>query len=77
MKPKVVIAFGQPTHRLLVSAYRWSKISPNMKEAFGQVFPIRSPVATLYIPAIHFNTRKHAYYRARWSAFLREAKGHL
>jgi len=76
LRPRIVIAFGQPTHRLLVSAYKW-KISPDMKEVFGQVFPVNKPVSTLYVPAIHYNTRRHQYYQERWTRFLQEVAEHL
>lgn len=68
-KPKVVIAFGQPTHRLLVSTYKW-KIATSMKEVFGQAFPVHNPISTLYVLVIHYNSRRHSFYRERWAAFI-------
>jgi uracil-DNA glycosylase len=69
VKPKVVIALGQPTHRLLVSTYKW-KIPTSMKEVFSQAFPVHNPISTLYIPVIHYNSRRHSFYRERWAAFI-------
>jgi len=76
IKPRIVFAFGQPTHRLLISAYHW-EISPDMKEVFGQVFPVHNPISTLYVPVIHYNSRQHRYYQTRWPAFLEEVREHL
>jgi len=73
IKPKIVITFGQPAHRLLVSAYRW-EISPDMKEAFGHVFPVDNPIPTVYVPVIHYNSRGHRYYKTRWSMLLYEVR---
>jgi uracil-DNA glycosylase len=76
LKPRIVIAFGQATHRLLISAYHW-KINPDMKEVFGQAFSIHNPISTLYVPVIHYNSRRHQYYQTRWPAFLQEVSKHL
>lgn len=76
LNPTVILAFGQPTHRLLVSAYHW-KMDLDMKEVFGQVFSVRNPVQALYVPTIHFNTRRYTFYQARWPSFIQTVKDHL
>ena len=73
-KPVIVLAFGQPTHRLLVSAYH-RKIKPDMQGVFGKVFPVHNPISMLYLPVIRYNSRWHQYYRTRWPVFLQEIKG--
>jgi len=76
LRPGIVIAFGQPTHRLLVSAYKW-KVGPNMKDVFGQVFAVHKPISTTYIPIIHYNSRRHRYYQEHWPTFLQEIREHI
>lgn len=72
IKPRIVIALGQTTHRLLISGYDWD-IKPDMKEVFGQVFTIHNPISALYAPIIHYNTR-HPYYQGRWGDFVQEVQ---
>ncbi|MFC2026835.1 uracil-DNA glycosylase family protein [Chloroflexota bacterium] len=76
LKPRIIIAFGQPTHRLLLSAYKW-KIKPDMKEVFGHAFPVHTPISTLYVPAIHYNSRKHRFYQEHWAGFIQVIQGQI
>jgi uracil-DNA glycosylase family 4 len=76
VKPRIVFALGQPTHRLLVSAYRW-KIKLDMIDVFGQVFKIRNPVSTLYVPVIHYNSRGLKHYREHWHELYKNVMEHI
>ena len=75
--PKIILAFGEPIHQLLIEEFGWS-VPPKMKDAFSKIYYVSLlGDDAYYIPCIHINSRNKLHYKNLWSSFIQNSKEHV
>lgn len=75
IRPKIILSFGQPVHRMLIEEFAWP-VPSNMKEAFSRAYEVEVPIGhVLYLPCVYGHTvAVHPYYKNLWPRFIQNLK---
>lgn len=80
IKPKILVAFGEIPHQMLVEEFGWNKqkVEKGMKNAFGNVYPVNLfGDDILYAPCIRKRAEGHVELRNRFPTFVENLKKYV
>ena len=77
ISPKILIAFGEKTHKLITEEYGLTRqgVKKGMKNAFGNIDHINLLGHDIaYVPCIRPVARRHTFFANSWEGFLKRLK---